>query len=185
MSLVDLDDFKAVLEVGSIYPDADLQEAIDTAQNIILSLLTFNKSQINAARLDANVATFTSLGSRFVAGQSITITGCGAPFDGTHTITETWLHGFKAAITNADITLRDIIPTGTATLASQAALYDAVPEVREAAMAVACDVWISRSGTLGQQGVDFQPAPYRLGRSLFTRISGLLAKHIDPRGMVG
>jgi len=185
MSLIDLDEFKAVLEVGNIYADELLQEAIDTAESIVLGLLTFNKIAITAVRIDSNVATFTAVGSKFVTGQSVTITGCGSPFDGTRTITETWIDGFKASITNADVTLREIIPTGSALLASQSTLYDTTPAVREAAMAVACDVWISRSGTLGQQGVDFQPAPYRLGRSLFTRVSGLLAKHLDTRGMVG
>lgn len=185
MALVDLDEFKEILQVFDLYPDAVLQEAIDAAENIVLGLLTFNRTGIEAVSLTDNVATFVAPASRFVVGQALTISGCGAPFDGSHTVSEAWIHGFRASITNADITLRDIIPTGSAILTSQAALYDNVPEVREAALAVACDVWISRSGTLGQQGVDFQPAPYRLGRSLMTRVSGLLAKHLDPRGMVG
>ena len=185
MALVDLDEFKQVLEVGNIYADELLQEAIDTAENIVLSFLTFNKTPITAVKLESNVAFFYAKGSKFVVGQALTVSGCGSPFDGSRTVTEVWVDGFKAAITNADITLREIIPTGSALLTSQAALYDTTPEVREAAMAIACDVWISRSGTMGQQGVDFQPAPYRLGRSMMTRVSGLLAKHLDPRGMVG
>jgi hypothetical protein len=33
---------------------------------------------------------------------------------------------------------------------------------------------------------DFQsPAPYRLGRSMLTRVSGLLGKHLDTRGYLG
>lgn len=185
MGLVDLDEFKLVLQVGDIYADDLLQEAIDAAENIVLSFLTFNKAQIDAVRLDSNVASFTSPNHTFVVGQALTVTGCGSPFDGSRTVTEIWDKGFKAAITNADITLRTVKPSGSALLTSQAALYDTTPEVREAAMAIACDVWISRSGTLGQQGIDFQPAPYRLGRSLMTRVSGLLARHLDPQGMVG
>jgi hypothetical protein len=93
---------------------------------------------------------------------------------------------FEAAITNADITKRKVIPNGRAVLTSQLNAYDAVPEVRESALAVACDIWITRTGTLGQQGVDFQsPAPYRLGRSMLTRVSGLLGKHLDTRGYLG
>ena len=90
------------------------------------------------------------------------------------------------AITNADVLTRQLLPRGSAVLTSQAALYDTTPEVREAALAVACDIWITRTGTLGQSGVDFQsPAPYRLGRSMLTRVSGLLGKHLDTRGYLG
>ena len=60
-----------------------------------------------------------------------------------------------------------------------------MPEVRESALAVGVDIWITRTGTLGQQGVDFQPAPYRLGRSMISRVSGLLGKHLDVRGYLG
>ena len=80
-----------------------------------------------------------------------------------------------------------VIPNGRALLTSQATMYDTgYPEVEQAALAVACDIWITRTGTLGQQGVDFQsPAPYRLGRSMLTRVSGLLGKHLDTRGYLG
>lgn len=185
MALIDINEFKNVLEVGDIYADALLQEAMDTAENIVTSLLTFNRAQISDVRIDSNVATYTAPFNRFVVGQSLTITGCGSPFDGTHTITEKWSDGFKAAITHADVITTPVIPNGSAILTSQIGLYDDIPEAREAAMSIACDVWISRSGTMGQQGVDFQPAPYRLGRSLMTRVSGILAKHLDTRGMVG
>jgi hypothetical protein len=93
---------------------------------------------------------------------------------------------FEAAITNADITKRMVIPNGRAVLTSQATLYDTIQKSEKAALAIACDIWITRTGTLGQQGVDFQsPAPYRLGRSMLTRVSGLLGKHLDTRGYLG
>jgi hypothetical protein len=137
------------------------------------------------------VARFYCYNNTFVVGQALTVTGCGSPFNGSQTVTvvgvdEYGVTYFEAAETNADITKRRVIPNGRAVLTSQAALYDAVPEVRESAMAVACDIWITRTGTLGQQGVDFQsPAPYRLGRSMLTRVSGLLGKHLDTRGYLG
>ena len=191
MALITLSELKAVLGIGDIYSDAIVQAVADSAENIILSYLIFDDVAIKSVSLSGNVATFYCYDNTFVTGQVLTVSKCGAPFDGSRTVVDSFNgaygeHYFTAAITNADIIRRDIIPTGRAVLTSQAALYDSVPEVRESAMAVACDIWITRTGTLGQQGVDFQsPAPYRLGRSMLTRVSGLLGKHLDTRGYLG
>jgi hypothetical protein len=191
MALISLSEFKAVLGIGSIYADAIVQAVADSAENIILSYLIFDDVSIKGVSLTSNVAKFYCYDNTFVVGQALTVSKCGAPFDGSRTVTTTGTDEFgvtffTAAITNADITKRMVIPNGRAVLTSQAALYDTTPEVREAAMAVACDIWITRTGTLGQQGVDFQsPAPYRLGRSMLTRVSGLLGKHLDTRGFLG
>jgi hypothetical protein len=191
MALITLSELKSVLGIGDIYADSVVQAVADSAENIILSYLIFDDVAINAVSLTNNVARFYCYDNTFAVGQALTVTKCGAPFDGSRTVTkegvdEYGVTFFEAAITNADITKRKVIPTGRAVLTSQAALYDTTPEVREAALAVACDIWITRTGTLGQQGVDFQsPAPYRLGRSMLTRVSGLLGKHLDTRGYLG
>ena len=191
MALITLAELKSVLGIGDIYADAIVQACADSAENIILSYLIFDDVSIMGVSLTSNVARFYCYDNTFVVGQALTVSKCGAPFDGSRTVTKTGVdeYGvtfFEAAITNADITKRSVIPNGRGVLTSQAALYDAVPEVRESAMAVACDIWITRTGTLGQQGVDFQsPAPYRLGRSMLTRVSGLLGKHLDTRGYLG
>jgi hypothetical protein len=191
MALITLAELKAVLGIGDIYADAIVQACADSAENIILSYLIFDDVSIKEVSLTSNVARFFCYQNTFVVGQALTVSKCGAPFDGSRTVTATGIDEyqvtyFEAAITNADITKRMVIPNGRAVLTSQAALYDTTPEVREAALAVACDIWITRTGTLGQQGVDFQsPAPYRLGRSMLTRVSGLLGKHLDTRGYLG
>ena len=190
MALISLSEFKSVLGIGSIYSDAIVQAVADSAENIILSYLIFDDVAIKEVRITNNVARFYCYDNTFVIGQALTVSKCGAPFDGSRTVTavgtENLVTFFEAAITNADITKRMVIPNGRAVLTSQAALYDTTPEVREAAMAVACDIWITRTGTLGQQGVDFQsPAPYRLGRSMLTRVSGVLGKHLDTSGYLG
>jgi hypothetical protein len=191
MALITLSELKSVLGIGDIYADSIVQAVADSAENIILSYLTFDDVSIVGVSLTNNVARFYCHENTFVVGQALTVTGCGSPFNGSRTVTKVGYDEynvtyFEAAITNADITKRQIIPNGRAVLTSQAALYDTTPEVREAALAVACDIWITRTGTLGQQGVDFQsPAPYRLGRSMLTRVSGLLGKHLDTRGYLG
>jgi hypothetical protein len=191
MALITLSELKSVLGIGDIYADPIVQAVADSAENIILSYLIFDDVAIKGVSLTSNVARFYCYENTFVVGQALTVTGCGSPFNGSRTVTkighdEYGTPFFEAAITNADVVKTPIIPTGRAVLTSQAALYDSIPEVRESALAVACDIWITRTGTLGQQGVDFQsPAPYRLGRSMLTRVSGLLGKHLDTRGYLG
>jgi hypothetical protein len=191
MALITLNELKSVLGIGDIYADSIVQAVADSAENIILSYLIFDDVSIVGASLTNNVARFYCHDNTFVVGQALTVTGCSSPFNGSRTVTKVGYDEynvtyFEAAITNADISKRQIIPNGRAVLTSQAALYDTTPEVREAALAVACDIWITRTGTLGQAGVDFQsPAPYRLGRSMLTRVSGLLGKHLDTRGYLG
>lgn len=191
MALITLSELKSVLGIGDIYADAIVQACADSAENIILSYLIFDDVSIVGVSLTNNVARFYCHDNTFVVGQALTVSNCGSPFNGSRTVTNTGYDEyqvtfFEAAITNADITKRQVIPNGRAVLTSQAALYDTTPEVREAALALACDIWITRTGTLGQQGVDFQsPAPYRLGRSMLTRVSGLLGKHLDTRGYLG
>jgi hypothetical protein len=191
MALITLSELKAVLGIGDIYADAIVQECADAAQNIILSYLTFDYVSIKEVSLTSNVARFYCYDNTFVVGQALTVSKCGAPFDGSRTVTAVGIEDgvtfFEAAITNANITKRSVIPNGRALLTSQATMYDSgYPEIEQAALAIACDIWITRTGTLGQQGVDFQsPAPYRLGRSMLTRVSGLLGKHLDTRGYLG
>jgi hypothetical protein len=78
------------------------------------------------------------------------------------------------------------LPAGTVIDQVSEAYYDTVPEAREAALAIAVDVFQSRVAPGGQmQGIDFTPGPYRLGRSLFTRVSGLLGRWVDTGSLVG
>lgn len=186
MALIDLEELKSVLGIGDIYPDAEVQEVADAAQNIILSYLTFNDAAIASVELHDNEAKyFTPEKHGLAVGASVIISSVRSPFAGTKTITEKGNYWFKCAVTNADIEQEAVIPHGRAVLASQAALYDSIAEVRQAAMSIAVDIWQTRMGTTGQQGVDFQPAPYRLSRSMLTRVSGLLAKHMDVGSYVG
>lgn len=192
MPLIVLSELKAVLGIGDIYADAIVQECADAAQNVLLPYLIFDDVSIKEVRLTNNVARFFCYNNTFVVGQALTVSKCGAPFDGSRTVTATGhdeyaVSFFEAAAINADISKRNVIPNGRALLTSQATMYDSgYPEVEQAALAIACDIWITRTGTLGQQGVDFQsPAPYRLGRSMLTRVSGLLGKHLDTRGYLG
>jgi hypothetical protein len=186
MALITLSELKAVLGIGDIYADALVQECADAAENILLGLLTKNQWGVIAhSRTNLVNTIYTDRPHDVYVGQSVEIANCGQNFNGTKTITKVTEYSMEFAGSGADYPKHGVIPYGTVS-AHQYIDYDTIPEVREAALAIASDIWITRTGTLGQQGVDFQsPAPYRLGRSLFTRVSGLLGKWMDTRGMVG
>jgi hypothetical protein len=96
-----------VLGVSSaLYDDTYLNQIIDTAETVILPMLVSFKAPIQSTSLSDNVATFTTLGiHEFTEGQSVVITGCGSPYNGTRTVLADNLgqYTFSASITNADI----------------------------------------------------------------------------------
>jgi hypothetical protein len=209
-SIVTVAELRSILGVSvSLYSDAYLTDVIDTSEAVILPMLVKYASPISKVQLENNVATYAVLGNNnFSEGQSVVITGCGSPFNGTFTILESsnldfddivinsnqriFIDGlykdftayFTVAITNADILERNVIPSGLATL-SGAATYVGVPAVESAVLAVAVEVFQSRIAPGGQiEGIDFTSvSPYRLGRSLFNRVSGLLGQYLDVETM--
>jgi len=209
-SIVTVAELRSILGVStSLYSDAYLTDVIDTSEAVILPMLVKYASPISKVQLENNVATYAVLGNNnFSEGQSVVITGCGSPFNGTFTILESsnldfddivinsnqkiFIDGlykyftayFTVAITNADILERNVIPSGLATL-SGAATYVGVPAVESAVLAVAVEVFQSRIAPGGQiEGIDFTSvSPYRLGRSLFNRVSGLLGPYLDVETM--
>lgn len=182
-SIITATQLRSVLGVSSaLYDDTYLNQIIDTAEAVVLPLLTTYKSSIGKTSLTSNVATFTTVGEHeFSEGQSVVIAGCGSPYNGTRTILADNLTTttFSASITNADIIEANVIPSGTATL-SGASTYVGVAPVQSAIYAVSVEVFQSRLSSGGSiEGVDFTVSPFKLGRSLFNRVSGLLGPYMD------
>jgi hypothetical protein len=180
---------RSVLGVSSsLYSDAYLEQIIDSGENVILPLLTQNQVAVDAYELKTNVTYFyTARAHNFVAGQSVVVAGLPAPFSATHTVVDVGIYHFTAAVTNADVTRRPIIPSGTATLSgySAAQLYAATPAIESAMYAVSIEIFQSRTAAGGQiEGVDFTGTPYRMGRSLLNRVSSLLQPYIDVETIV-
>jgi hypothetical protein len=188
-SIVSTQQLRSVLGVSvSLYPDSYLDEIINTAEAVILPMLVANTSAINAYKLESNVATYyTQRAHHFVAGQSVVVSGLPAPFLATVTVVDVKEFHFTAAITSADVTLREMIPTGTATLSgySAAEIYANSAPIESAILAVSVEVFQSRVAAGGQiEGVDFQSTPYRMGRSLTNRVSTLLMPFLDVETVV-
>jgi hypothetical protein len=188
-NIITASQLRSVLGVSSsLYDDAYLNDIIDTAEQSILPLLIQNSTAIVEYELKDNVAIFyTRRVHTFVVGQSIVVTGLPAPFTATHTVTKVTDSSFSAALTSADVTRRQIIPNGLATLSgySAATLYVGNASIESAIYAVSIEVFQSRTAAGGQiEGLDFQSSPYRMGRSLLNRVIGLLGNYIDVDTMV-
>jgi hypothetical protein len=182
--IVTADQLRTVLGVSvSLYSNDYLNEIINTAEAVILPMLVANTSAVQSYKLESNVATYyTQRAHHFVAGQSVIVTGLPAPFSATITVVTVGEYYFTAALTSTNVTLREIIPTGTATLSgySAADLYATSPAIESAILAVSVEVFQSRVAAGGQiEGVDFTSTPYRMGRSLTNRVSTLLMPFLD------
>lgn len=186
-TIITASELRAALGVSvSLYSDAILNDVIDTAEAVVLPMLVTYSSPIRSVELQDNQAIFTFDAVQvFNEGQSVVVANAGSPFNGTHTVLADGLSDttFRVAIVNADIAKKNLIPAGTATLTG-ASTYVGVPEVESAVLAVATEVFQSRTAVGGQiEGIDFTVSPFRLGRSLFNRVSGILGKHIDQESM--
>ena len=187
-SIVTASQLRTVLGVSvSLYSDSYLDEIINTSEAVILPMLVANTSAIQSYKLDSNVAYFyTERNHHFVAGQTVIVTGLPAPFTATHTVVSVTPYSFTAALTSSNVTLREIIPMGLATLQgySAADLYATSAPIESAVLAVSVEVFQSRVAAGGQiEGVDFASTPYRMGRSLTNRVSTLLQPFLDVEGI--
>lgn len=186
-TIITASELRAALGVSqSLYSDAVLNDCIDTAETVILPLLVRYSEGIVKAELEDNIATFYTQGETiFSEGQQVVIAGVSSTFNGTRTITDVDIDTFTAAITASDVTLFNVIPTGSATLVG-ASTYVGNAAVESAVLAISCEVFQQRTTGVQVEGVDFSPAqsPFRLGRSLFNRVSGLLGSYLDTSSMV-
>jgi len=190
-AIITVASLRTVLGVSvSLYSDAYLESIIDSAEQVILPLLTANQAAIAEVYLTANVAYYvTQRPHYFVAGQTVVASGIvPATFNGTITITDsiTDPYIFSAAKVNADILIRGVIPAGVAYLsgADAATLYASTDAIEQAVTIVSVEIFQSVVAPGGQiEGVDFTPSPYRMGRSLMNRVIGLISPYIDVETM--
>ena len=203
-TIITASELRSVLGVSSaLYNDAYLNQIIDSAEAVILPMLVSYDAPIGGTQLISNEAYIYTVGRHpFNVGQSVVISGAGSPYNGTVTVksvnldtfavtsvglitqiyrnpTENFMTLFTFDLVNADINFRQVIPSGRALLTG-ASTYVGNPAVQSAVYVVSTEIFQSRTAAGGQiEGVDFAPTPYRMGRSLLNRVSGLLAPFMD------
>lgn len=186
-NIISVAELRGVLGVSSsLYSDVYLENIIDSAEGVVLPMLTAYQAAVTGVYLENDVAYYTTQRlNKFVVGQSVNITGCvPSLFNGTYTITDDLVgaYTFSVAKVNSDVAIRPVIPAGVAALdgASAAELYVGVAPVESALLVVSVEIFQSITAPGGQiEGVDFQPSPFRMGRSLQNRVTGLLSPFVD------
>lgn len=207
-------ELRANLGIGTLYSDSDVESVCQTAQDLLNSYLWFDSAPVVAATIQDNVATVMLANpGLFVTGESVTLAGCGATYNGTYTITGTipfsnatvnilpllwwpwawqnWPSGYsfiQFSKTASDDNFHRIVPYGTATGPdTKTATYANTPAIRQAAMVLAVDIWqarqVSQTGGVGMDG--FSPSPYRMGYQLINRVRGLIQPYANPSALVG
>ena len=191
MSLCTVAELRTALGVGTLYADATLQEVCDAADNVLLPFVwnnnTFNIGHSNTTTT-GTLYFENSVLDTFYVGQTVVISGNGSKHNGSKTITEVGEFTITYAITGNNNTAAPkhvVIPRGEVA-AETYVDYATVPEVREAAMMIAVDIWQARQASnAGGISPDFQPSPYRMGNTLMARVRGLIADYLAPGGLVG
>ena len=191
-SIITVAQLRSVLGVSSsLYSDAYLTGIIDTAELTILPLLQSYSNSIAQYRIeDGTCVMETLLPNEFKAGQSVVIGNVATALNGTRTITDTISkeYEFSFATNEADADWTPVIPAGSAYVSGKdaATLYASNAAIESAITIVSVEVFQSIIAAGGQiEGVDFQPTPYRMGRSLANRVAALLSQYRDAAGMVG
>ena len=212
--MVTMAELRSNLGIGSLYSDATVEECCQSAEDLISGYLWHNDAPVVASSISNNVATLVlSNPGIFTTGQSITVSNCGATYNGTYTLTgsfpgttvpasigtmfwstyalSSYPNGYsfiQYAKTAADENFHFIKPYGRALGPEhKAQAYTATPAIREAAMIVAVDIWqarqVSQTGGVGMDGIS--ASPYRMGYQLINRVRGLIQPYSSPNSLVG
>ena len=188
--LVTAAQLRAVLGVpNTLYDDTALNAIIDTSEDAIGDFLVQHKVAIEAQRSESTTLTtlYSTQPHRFYVGQTVTISGV-TGHNGSKVVAEIVdIYTFKITTTGATVhdDLRFQIPNGTASV-NGLAQYNGVDAVEEAVLQISTDVFQSRLSISGtSQALDFTPSPYRMGRTLLYKVTGLISKYIDSNSQVG
>lgn len=185
-NIITAQELRDVLGVSdSLYSDVYLDQIIDSAEQVILPMLTAYQSAIKAYSIIDGIIYFTTQRENyFVEGQDIVVTGLGS-VDDTYTVTTNnrGVFVFSSTTIAADTTtVIPVIPAGLATLDGSSAedLYANTPPIQSAILVVSTEIFqsVTAPGNM-TNNVDFQMSPFVLGRSLQNRVIGLLNPFID------
>ena len=187
MALVTVAQLKATMGLGSLYPDADLQNICDSANAIVLSYLPHNTQLVVAKEATGTTATiYTEDPHHLVVGETINVENVGAHYNGSSTITA--VTTYTISYVDAQLTTetkRTVVPYGKVT-GPENTTWEDYDAICMAALMVAVDIFQAKTAPSGGAvAVDFQPSPYKMGISLLSRVKGLLAPYMATGGMVG
>jgi hypothetical protein len=189
--LVTAAQLRAVLGVpNTLYDDTALDAIIDTSEDAIGDFLIQWKVGIDKHYSETATETtiHTTRPHKFYETQTVAISGVEAHVNGNKTISSIVDdYTFRITTTGAPVhqDYYHVIPNGIAA-ENDISQYDGIAAVEEAVLQIAVDVFQSRLAAGGtQQALDYTPAPYRMGRTLLYKVTGLISKYIDSNSQVG
>ena len=189
--LVTASELRAVLGVPvALYSDAALDSIIETSEDAIGDFLIQWKVNVDKHKTPTTTTSIihTVTPHQFYVGQSVVHTGVESHINGSKTITKIIdPYTYQITINNGTVhtDFRNSIPNGRAA-ANDLSQYNGVDAIEEAVLQIAIDVFQSRLAAGGtQQALDYTPAPYRMGRTLLYKVTGLISKYIDSNSNVG
>ena len=210
---VTVQEVRDAIGIQDLYDDTDIESVCQAATDLIQKQLWFNEYPVVGVSIYENYATAVlSAPLPIATGQSVVITNCGSTYNGTHTVTGTYpwssgslsfnFYGFlpytrynfpagysmiQWSAVHADDNYHLIVPYGKVKVTPDTGVtYSTEPVIRQAALMIAIDIWQARQqSNAGGISPDFSPSPYRMGNSLLSRVRGLIAPYLSPRGMVG
>jgi hypothetical protein len=189
--LVTAAQLRAVLGVpNTLYDDTALDAIIDTAEDAIGDFLIQWKVGIDKHYSETATETtiHTTRPHKFYETQTVAISGVEAHVNGNKTISAI-VDDYTFRITTSGAPVHQdyyhVIPNGIAA-ENDLSQYDGIAAVEESVLQIAIDVFQSRLAAGGtQQAVDFTIGPYRMGRTLLYKVTGLISKYIDSNSQVG
>lgn len=186
-------ELRTTLGIGNLYSSTVVEEVCQAAENIIKGHLWFNTTpnsgHSNTASPSATGTLYFDQPHGFYVGQTVVISGNGSKHNGSKTITAISLYSITYSVTGNNIEAapyHPVAPYGSVA-ADTYVDFSLVPEIREASLMIAVDIWqarqLSNAGGVSPDG--FTPSPYRLGNTLLAKIRGLIANYLKPSGLVG
>ena len=191
MALTTVSELRSTLGVGTLYPDATLQEVCDATDAVLLPMLwtntTFNIAHSNTATT-GTLYFEDKVEKVFYVGQTVNITGNGSKYNGSKTLTGVGDYSITFNITgnnNTPAVEHPVLPFGTVS-ADTYVDWAEDKAIQQAALMISVEIWQARTATLsGSNAVDFQPSPYRMSAQLLAKVRGLIAHALSPNSMVG
>ena len=191
MALTTVSELRSTLGVGTLYPDATLQEVCDATDAVLLPMLWTNTTYNIAHSNTATTGTLyfeEKVEKIFYVGQTVTIAGNGSKHNGSKTLTGVGDYNITYNITgnnNVPAVEHPVQPFGTVS-GDTYVDYTLDAAVQNAALMISVEIWQARTATLsGSNAVDFQPSPYRMSSQLLAKVRGLIAHALSPSSMVG
>jgi hypothetical protein len=186
-SMPTIAELRSALGIGTLYSDSVVDEACQSAQDIVLSYLWFNNYNIIARECTTTLGTvYTDVKHNLRVGDTVAIENVKAHYNGNKTITEVTDYSISFVISHTSVEEKhEVIPFGTI-VAYTAVDYLTVPAVNQAALMIAVDIWQARQASNSTSiTADFQPSPWRMSASLIAKVRGLLAPYLSPNSLVG